>query len=348
MKHQPKIFVKEHVLTFATGLAVFYWIFEAFLDAFIFFHSTFASALFFPNLNEGWMRGLICFLFIALGLYANRAIKRQKRAQKALAESETKYKIVADNTYDWEFWIGPDGTFIYSSPSCKRITGHDNQEFIDNPDMFYQIIHPDDRDQYSVHKKMAQDKIPCGDIEFRIIRTDGVIRWIGHACQPVFSANGKFLGTRASNRDITERRQAEDALRESRDKLEQRVKQATADLSKTVDILQTEAVARKNAEELLQKAYGELELRVEERTAELRERQRTISTLMSNLPGMAYRCRNDQDWTMEFISEGSLELTGYAPSDFINNRTLSYSQIIHSDDREKVWGGVQAALNTNS
>ena len=76
----------------------------------------------------------------------------------------------------------------------------------------------------------------------------------------------------------------------------------------------------------------------------LRESQRTLATLMSNLLGMAYRCRNDRDWTMEFVSEGCLHLTGYQPDDLIGNRTVSYAQLIHPDDRESVWDEVQAAL----
>ncbi|UCE60875.1 MAG: PAS domain S-box protein [Phycisphaerales bacterium] len=76
----------------------------------------------------------------------------------------------------------------------------------------------------------------------------------------------------------------------------------------------------------------------------LRESQRTLATLMSNLPGMAYRCRNDPDWTMEFVSEGCAELTGYEAIDLIGNRRVSYAQLIHPEDRRPVWDGVQAAL----
>jgi len=76
----------------------------------------------------------------------------------------------------------------------------------------------------------------------------------------------------------------------------------------------------------------------------LKEKQRTLSTLMGNLPGMAYRRRNDADWTMEFVSEGSAGLIGYVPSALIGNRMASYYNLIHPDDREPVGEQVQAAL----
>ena len=68
----------------------------------------------------------------------------------------------------------------------------------------------------------------------------------------------------------------------------------------------------------------------------LKESQRMLSTLMGNLPGMAYRCNNDQDWTMDFISDGCRNITGYAPQDFIGNNVLSYNELIHPDDRKLV------------
>lgn len=68
----------------------------------------------------------------------------------------------------------------------------------------------------------------------------------------------------------------------------------------------------------------------------LKESERKLSTLMGNLPGMAYRCRNDPEWTMDFISEGCRGLTGYSPNDIIGNTLLSYKDLIHPDDRRLV------------
>ena len=76
----------------------------------------------------------------------------------------------------------------------------------------------------------------------------------------------------------------------------------------------------------------------------LRESQRSLSTLMGNLPGMIYRRRNDQNWTTEFVSEGCLALTGYGVSDLLESTKLCYADVIHPEDREAVWKQVQDAL----
>jgi len=77
----------------------------------------------------------------------------------------------------------------------------------------------------------------------------------------------------------------------------------------------------------------------------IRESQRRLSTLMGNLPGMAYRCRNDKDWTMEFVSEGCFELTGYQSTDLIGNRKISYNDLIHPEDQAMVWDTVQEGVS---
>jgi len=76
----------------------------------------------------------------------------------------------------------------------------------------------------------------------------------------------------------------------------------------------------------------------------LTESQRALATLMGNLPGMAYRCRNDTTWIMEFVSEGCADLTGYEPSDLIENGTIAFSDLIHPEDRMGVGDQIQLAL----
>lgn len=77
---------------------------------------------------------------------------------------------------------------------------------------------------------------------------------------------------------------------------------------------------------------------------ELQESRRRLATLMNNLPGMAYRCQNDPQWTMEFVSDGCLELTGYRAAALMDNQERSYASLIHPEDRWLVWENVQKAL----
>ena len=79
----------------------------------------------------------------------------------------------------------------------------------------------------------------------------------------------------------------------------------------------------------------------------LREKERMLTTLMSNLDGMVYRCRNDEHWTMEFVSNGCYHLTGYRPEELLHNSHLSYKELEHPEDRARVREEITAALLEN-
>ena len=74
---------------------------------------------------------------------------------------------------------------------------------------------------------------------------------------------------------------------------------------------------------------------------------RLLSTLLANLEGMVYRCRLDEHWTMEFVSEGCFALTGYTEEDLLFNSRISYEQITHPDDRQHVRDTIQEAVQNN-
>ncbi|NLK88196.1 MAG: EAL domain-containing protein [Clostridiaceae bacterium] len=69
----------------------------------------------------------------------------------------------------------------------------------------------------------------------------------------------------------------------------------------------------------------------------LNESERSKSVLLSNLPGLAYRCSYDQSWTMQYVSEGCYALTGYPPESLLYNRDLSFNDIISPEYRDDLW-----------
>lgn len=149
-----------------------------------------------------------------------RTNPKRKKNSAQQKDCEEKYKIVADGTYDWEFWLNPEGQFLYISPSCARISGYDPEDFISDSELRIRLIHPEDIERFRLHVEEVEQKQSRGEVEFRIICKDGTIRWIGHVCQPVFDNQGRYLGVRGSKRDITDRKEGEVALRKSKEQFE--------------------------------------------------------------------------------------------------------------------------------
>ena len=141
-------------------------------------------------------------------------VTEQRLAEAALRMSQVKYRTVADNTYDWEWWAAPDGKYAYVSPACERITGRTAEEFVADPDLLLAITHPDDVAMVREHIQADVSHRPVDDrLEFRIFSTTDDERVIEHRCQDVVDGDGAYLGRRGSNRDITERKRGEAEIR---------------------------------------------------------------------------------------------------------------------------------------
>ncbi len=164
-------------------------------------------------------------------------ISDRREAERLLRQSEEKFRTIANYTYAWEIWEDPQGEYLYCSPSCERITGYPTQAFIADPGLLERLIHPEDIWRWKAHHTMVHDQTLqeenldghlADEIDFRIILPGGAIRWISHICYGISNQVGQDLGRRISNRDISDRKKAEDALLQSEETL--RRAQAVAEI----------------------------------------------------------------------------------------------------------------------
>lgn len=136
-----------------------------------------------------------------------------------LSADKEKYQLISDFVQDWDFWLDPKAKFVWISPSCYDLTGYSSEEFIQDPDLFYQIIYPDDENRFRQFFRDVQNFIQIGQsLEFRLLTRTKQMRWCELNCKSVFDRKGSYLGQRGSIRDITRLMTALGQIREMSDR----------------------------------------------------------------------------------------------------------------------------------
>lgn len=136
--------------------------------------------------------------------------KNIERSQHKIAESEKKFRVLAESANDWEYWVADQEGIVFMSPSCEKITGYSREEFQQTPALLTDIIHQEDRAKYNRYSAQgySEDSYP---VEIRIKAKDGSTRWLSHVWRPIY-IDGIIMGRRVSNRDITAQKQLESQL----------------------------------------------------------------------------------------------------------------------------------------
>ncbi|HEY9609700.1 PAS domain S-box protein [Allocoleopsis sp.] len=378
-------------------------------------------------------------------------ITDRKQAAQRLKESENRLRTIIETEPECVKLVASDGSLLelnaaglamIEAPSAESVIGQS----------VYSLIIPEHREAFiALNESVCQGN--KGTLEFEIIGLKGTRRWMETHAVPLRNESDGTLVHLAIARDITVRKQAEEALKQAKQELEIRVEERTAQLQAANEQLLREICDRKRAEEELEKSlsllrgtleatadgiivsqngthiatvnqkfiemwgipefviasrelkqlvpllleqlkdceafmcttqellsepdaegYGIFELKdgrmferyslpqriggnivgrvcsfrdITERKqqeAELAESQRRLASLINSLPGIAFSCSNDPEWSMRYLSEGCLNLTGYTSEELLENGVVSYNSITHPEDLPKVLSTLDEAV----
>lgn len=138
----------------------------------------------------------------------------------APVDSDLRLRIISEFTADWQFRVRENGAIEYISAACERTSGFPREELLAGKVRLRDYVHPDDYPRIRAHYHDAVAGKEGHDIEFRIRRKDGAVRWGSLSFVPVRDESGPSFGFRGSIRDITDRKNAEEAVRRERELLD--------------------------------------------------------------------------------------------------------------------------------
>jgi PAS domain S-box-containing protein len=145
-------------------------------------------------------------------------LRERERVASALRDSEERYRRITQTITDYIYVVSfIDGHPVRTThaPTCAAVTGYSSDEFDANPFLWFHMVHSEDRERVLGLTTAILTSRKSVSIEHRIIRKDGVVRWIRNTTVPIFSPDGVLMSYDGLIQDITDRKLAEEAVRES-------------------------------------------------------------------------------------------------------------------------------------
>jgi PAS domain S-box-containing protein len=150
-------------------------------------------------------------------LSSARDITERKRAEEKLRESEEKYRAFIETNQEWIWQINNEGIHTYSNPAIEQILGYSIKDIVGKNATIH--MHPEDRREIEeMLPKWIKNKKGWNNLVLRWLHKDGSIRWLESNAVVMLDVNGELIGFRGSDRDITERKRADEAVRKSEEK----------------------------------------------------------------------------------------------------------------------------------
>jgi len=184
-------------------------------------------------------------------------VAEREDAHEALRESEERFRQLTEALDDCVWISSIDASqVIYLSPAYETIWGRSRQEVEENPDLWREAIHPEDRERIVALWDGLTETPGEFNGEYRIVRPDGAIRWIWDRAFPIQNARGETYRHAGIASDITVQKQAEQEIHRLNAQLEQRVVERTAQLEAANRELKNEIAERRRVEEAARAEYA--------------------------------------------------------------------------------------------
>ncbi|MBN1221287.1 MAG: response regulator [Anaerolineae bacterium] len=166
----------------------------------------------------------------------NRQLKeenfRRRRVQDALRESRERYRLLAENSTDMISRQSPEGVYLYMSPACRTVLGYEIEEMVGHAAL--EFFHPQAKKENPILNRPMAEWPPVSTITCQACCKDGAYIWLETTTKIIRDPGTEMIvEIIAVARNVTERKEAEDALQEAHDKLELRVQERTAELAET-------------------------------------------------------------------------------------------------------------------
>lgn len=161
---------------------------------------------------------LVAFIWLAALRILRRYIVERKRTEFTLRMSEQCFSAIADYSYFWEIWVNPAGRPVWTNPAVQRVTGYSIEDLMAMPDYPAPLIFEQDRQRMVKAFNSALEGNMGNEVPFRLIRKDGAVIWAEASWKPIYDRKNAFIGYRASIRDITGRKRAEQEVMETQER----------------------------------------------------------------------------------------------------------------------------------
>ncbi len=140
-----------------------------------------------------------------------RAALRVRNMQRDLIETQNRYRVLVETSHDLIFALDRHGQLTYISPASETLTGYSADALLADQSAFARVIHPEDTQRFTDWQANLSITPDGSDLEFRIVRADGQVRWCALAWSMIVDRDGRLSGVQGTLRDITQRREMEAA-----------------------------------------------------------------------------------------------------------------------------------------